>query len=96
MGQSARGDGEVAGPAPEKATSLHLFFEAPAATAWEIIAFIKEHVIVEPERFAAELRGLYLRIYVVTPEMEHLLYAELFPEATRKPDQAGMAEETPS
>jgi hypothetical protein len=69
----------------EKATSLHLFFQAPAGWLWEAIAFVKARVIVPPGSLAQELRGLYLRVYVFTPDMEHYLYAELFPEATGKP-----------
>jgi hypothetical protein len=68
----------------EKATSLHLFFEAPAALVWDAIAFIKAKVMVPPDSLAPELKGLFLRVYVTTPDMEHYLYAELFPEATGK------------
>jgi hypothetical protein len=66
----------------EKATSLHLFFQAPVTWLWDAVAFVKTHVIVPPDSLARELKGLYLRVYVFTPEMEHYLYAELFPEAT--------------
>jgi hypothetical protein len=68
----------------EKATSLHLFFQAPAPRLWDAIAFIKARVIVAPDLLAPELRGLYLRVYVLTPEVDHYLYVELFPEATGK------------
>jgi hypothetical protein len=68
----------------EKATSLHLFFQAQATWLWDAVAFVKAHVIVPPDSLARELKGLYLRVYVMTPELEHYLYAELFPEATRK------------
>jgi len=68
----------------EKATSLHLFFQVPAARLWEVVSFVKEKVIVPPCLLAPELCGLYLRVYVLTPQMEHYLYAELFPEATGK------------
>jgi hypothetical protein len=68
----------------EKATSLHLFFEVPATRVWDAVAFVKGKVIVPPESLARELKGLYLRIYVLTPDLEHYLYAELFPEATGK------------
>jgi hypothetical protein len=68
----------------EKATALHLFFQVPVTRLWDAVAFIKGKVIVPPESLARELRGLYLRVYVLTPEMEHYVYAELFPEATGK------------
>jgi hypothetical protein len=68
----------------EKATSLHLFFQAPATRLWDAVAFVKGNVIVPPDSLARELKGLYLRVYVLTPELEHYLYAELFPEATGK------------
>jgi hypothetical protein len=68
----------------EKATALHLFFEVPAAWKWEAIAFVKAKVIVPPDSLAPELHGLFLRVYVFTPDLEHYLYAELFPEATGK------------
>jgi hypothetical protein len=68
----------------EKATALHLFFQAPAAQMWEMIAFVKAKVLVPPEALAPALDGLFVRVYVSTPDMEHYLYVELFPEATRK------------
>jgi hypothetical protein len=68
----------------EKATSLHLFFQVTAAWLWDAVAFVKAKVIVPPDSLAPELKGLYLRIYVLTSDMEHYLYAELFPEATGK------------
>ena len=66
----------------EKATSLHLFFQVPAAKLWEVVSFAKAKVIVPPDSLAPTLHGLYLRVYVLTSDMEHYLYAELFPEAT--------------
>jgi hypothetical protein len=68
----------------EKATSLHLFFQAPVTWLWDAVAFVKVKVIVPPDSLAPELKGLYLRVYVLTPDMDHYLYAELFPEATGK------------
>jgi hypothetical protein len=69
----------------QKATALHLFFQAPETWLWEAVAFVKATVIVPPGSLPEELRGLFLRVYVFTPEGEHYLYAELFPEATGKP-----------
>jgi hypothetical protein len=66
----------------ERATALHLFFQVPADWLWEAVAFVKAKVITPPSSLAPELCGLYLRVYVFTPEMEHYLYAELFPMAT--------------
>src|SRR5262249_26597716 len=66
----------------ERATSLHLDFQTPAAWVWDALEFVKARVIVPPASLAQELRGLFLRVHVFTPEMEHYLYAELFPEAT--------------
>lgn len=68
----------------EKATSLHLFFEGPATWLWDAVAFVKARVIVPPDSQAREFKGLCLRVYVLTPDLEHYLYAELFPEATGK------------
>jgi hypothetical protein len=65
----------------DKATSLHLFFQSPVASLWEAVSFVKAKVIVPPGSLAHELQGLYLRVYVCTPEMEHHLYADLFPAA---------------
>jgi hypothetical protein len=56
-----------------------------ASARFDAVAFVKAKVIVPPGSLAQELRGLYLRVYVFTPDMEHYLYAELFPEATGKP-----------
>jgi hypothetical protein len=75
----------------EKATSLHLFYQASATWLWDAVAFVKAKVIVPPGLLAQELQGLYLRVYVFTPEMEHYLYTELFPEATGKLAEAGAA-----
>jgi len=66
----------------ERATSLHLDFQAPAAWVWEAVEFVKAKVIVPSTLLPQELRGIFLRVHVFTPEMEHYLYAELFPEAT--------------
>jgi hypothetical protein len=71
----------------EKATALHLFFQVPTTQLWDAIAFVKAKVLVPPESLAPALHGLYLRVYVLTPDMEHYLYAELFPEATRMPER---------
>jgi hypothetical protein len=68
----------------KKATALHLFFQVPAACVWDAVAFVKGKVIVPPDALARELQGLNLAIYVFTPEMEHYLYAELFPGAPAK------------
>ena len=67
----------------ERATSLHLDIQAPTAWVWEAVEFVKANVIVPPASLAQELRGLFLRIHVFSPDMEHYLYTELFPEATR-------------
>ena len=45
---------------------------------------VKAKLIVPPDSLARELKGLDVRVYVFTPEMEHYLYVELFPEATGK------------
>jgi hypothetical protein len=79
----------------EKATSLHLFFQVSAAWLWDAVAFVKAKVIVPPPMLAQELHGLYLRIYVLTPEMEHYLYAELFPEATGKSAESTATDDRP-
>src|SRR5262245_28346933 len=68
----------------EKAVSLHLFFEAPVPLVWDAIAFVKAKVIVPPDSLPFELKGLMLRIYVLTPDLEHYLYVELFPEPSGK------------
>jgi len=68
----------------EKATTLHLFVQVPLTWLWDAVAFIKANVIVPPDALARELHGLYVRIYIFTPEMEHYVYVELFPEATGK------------
>ncbi len=68
----------------QKATRLHLFFQAPATWLWDAVAFVKANVIVPPDTLAGELRGLCLRVHVFTPQLEHYLYAELLPEATGK------------
>ena len=65
----------------KKATALNLFFEVKPAQPWDAIAFVKARVLVPPE-VAPELRGLFLRVYVHTLEMEHYLYIELFPVTT--------------
>ena len=66
----------------KRATSLYLDFQPSAAWVWDAVAFIKAKVIVPPTSLDQELRGLFLRVHVCTPEMEHYFYAELFPEAT--------------
>lgn len=66
----------------QRATALHLDFQASPAWAWDAVEFVKAKVIVPPASTAQELRGLLLHVHVFTPEMEHYLYAELFPEAT--------------
>jgi hypothetical protein len=66
----------------ERATSLHLDFEASAAWIWDAVEFVKARMIVTPASLAQELRGLFLRVHVFTPDVEHYLYVELFPEAT--------------
>jgi hypothetical protein len=68
----------------KKATSLQLFFQSPGARVWDAVAFIKAKVIVPPDSLAMELRGLFLRVYVQSPDLENYLYAEVFPEATGK------------
>jgi len=68
----------------DKATSLHLFFESTALWLWDAVSFVKANVIVSPGSLAQELHGLYLCVYVLTPDMEHYLYAELYPVATAK------------
>ena len=65
-----------------RATSLHLDFQAPVAWVWDAVEFVKAKVMVPPASLAQELRGLFLLVHVFTPEVEHYLYAELFPEAT--------------
>jgi hypothetical protein len=59
-----------------------LDFQTPAAWVWDAVEFVKAKVIVPPASLAPELRGLFLRIHLFTPEVEHYLYAEVFPEAT--------------
>jgi hypothetical protein len=66
----------------EKATALHLFLQAPTMRIWDAVAFVKDKVIVPPAYLAPELEGLFLRASVSTPDMDHYLYAELFPAAT--------------
>jgi hypothetical protein len=76
------------GPPGWSATALHLDFQAPATCVWDAVAFVKEKVIVPPDSLAPELRGLLLRVHVFTPEMEHYLYVELFPEVTAPSQQS--------
>lgn len=65
-----------------RATALDLFFLAAEPWLWEAVEFVKAFVLVPPSALAPELRGLYVCAYVLTPDGEHYLYVELFPEAT--------------
>jgi hypothetical protein len=70
----------------DQATALHVLVQASTEWLWDAVAFLKMKVLVPPGKLDCELQGLFLRIYVHTPEMEHYLYVELFPEATGKPN----------
>jgi hypothetical protein len=69
----------------ERATALHLDFQAQPGWVWEAVKFVKEKVMTPPPSLAPELRGLMLCVHVYTPDVEHYLYAELFPAATTAP-----------
>jgi hypothetical protein len=64
----------------EKATALNVFIDAPPSWQWDAIAFVKARLILPSMSLAPELRGLFLRVYVPSPEMQTYLYVELFPE----------------
>jgi hypothetical protein len=66
----------------ERATALHLDFQAQPEWVWEAVEFVKEKLMTPPASLAPELRGLMLCVHVYTPDVEHYLYAELFPAAT--------------
>jgi hypothetical protein len=66
----------------EKATGIHLFFQASAERIWQGVDFVKSQAVVPPHELPVELRGLALIVYVVTSDGEHYLYAEMYPWST--------------
>jgi hypothetical protein len=67
----------------DRATVLHLYFEAPPAQVWETVAFVADQLLVPPDARAPELWGLALVVAVFgSPDMEQYLDLTLYPAET--------------
>jgi hypothetical protein len=66
----------------QKATGIHVTFQVASERIWEGIDFVKTQVLVPPHDLPAELQGLALLVYVLTPDGDHHFYGELYPWTT--------------
>jgi hypothetical protein len=62
----------------EKATVLHVYFEAPPAEVWPSVAFVTGRLLVPPDARPPEVRGLHLEVAAFAPDMEQYLDLTLY------------------